>query len=188
MPKPVAGLPAENTWETRFLARLEEELAKQGWSDTRLEGALARVGYPLPAASIWKIRKGTPRRRINLDDAYAIAQALGYASVDEFVSGKDVRAILDEFADLRDAIRRLDQARGACYDSANRLYGMLADEERRRGHLAANPQLKAEAAPLAEQALIDLADASGELQGNEGLVPVTDWLQQIRVALGRVVK
>ena len=188
MARPVAGLPDTDTWETRFVARLEDELARRGWSDTRLETALKGIGYPLPAATVWKIRKGTPRRRVNLDDAYAIAKALGFDNVDEFTSGRDIRQVLDGFAELRDAIRQLDRARGACYQAADRLYGLLGEEERRYGVLASNPTLAREAAPLAEQALIDLSDAQAEIEGDEGLEPVKDWMRQIRAALGIATK
>lgn len=172
------------TWESRFVARLEEELAAQGWSDTRLEGAMARVGYPLAAATLWKIRKGNPRRRITLDDAYGIAKALGFDSVDEFVSGKDLRDILQAASELKDAVRRLDQARLACNESSTRLYALLADEEQRRGLLATNPALVAECGPLVMQTLIELGDAQAELAGSEGLPLAVERLKAIRAAIG----
>ena len=64
--------------------RLRFERSKHGWTVEGLAQRMTDVGCPINPSSIWKIEKAE-RRRINLDEAYALARVLGI-SLDQLIT------------------------------------------------------------------------------------------------------
>lgn len=84
MPRRPAGIPAE-TLAQRFARRVEEEAERRGMSDAGL-AKRASVHYPMTASTIWKIKNADPPRRVDIDEATAIAVgAFEYASIESFL-------------------------------------------------------------------------------------------------------
>jgi len=79
----------------RFAQRVEEEATRRGWSDASLAQRISEHRddcvegchhYPMSASTVWKIKNSDPPRRVDLDEANAIARgAFGYDSIEEFL-------------------------------------------------------------------------------------------------------
>lgn len=72
------------TFQDVFAKRMEEEQRAQGMSDAGL-AQRASVHYPISANQIWQIKHRTPRRKIDIDEALAITQALGLRQIEDLV-------------------------------------------------------------------------------------------------------
>lgn len=62
--------------------RIAAERTLRGWSYADLAGRLAEAGCPIAQSAIFKIEKGTPRRKITVDEAVAFARVLGIELTD----------------------------------------------------------------------------------------------------------
>lgn len=60
--------------EGNVAARVALEREVRGWSTSELADRITRAGVPLNQSAIWRIENGTPRRRINLDEALGFAR------------------------------------------------------------------------------------------------------------------
>lgn len=54
-------------------------------SDAGLAKRVTDLGVPMSAATIWKIKSSEPPRKVDLDEAQAIARAFDYESVEDFL-------------------------------------------------------------------------------------------------------
>jgi transcriptional regulator with XRE-family HTH domain len=61
------------TAEEVLARRIAHERAARGWSYQRMADAMSEVGCPIAASALFKIEKGTPRRRVTVDELAAIA-------------------------------------------------------------------------------------------------------------------
>lgn len=92
MPRRPAGIPAE-TLAQRFARRVEEEAARRGMSDAGLAQRVS-AHYPMSASTIWKIKNASPPRRVDIDEATAIAVgAFGYRSIEAFLEDSPLRVL-----------------------------------------------------------------------------------------------
>lgn len=60
--------------EGNAAARVALEREVRGWSTTELADRVTRAGVKMNQTAVWRIENGTPRRRINLDEALAFAR------------------------------------------------------------------------------------------------------------------
>jgi hypothetical protein len=119
----------------RFRERLAQEQQRQRISDAGLARRVSALGLRMTAATVWKIKAGDPPRKVDLDEAHAIASALGYESASAMLgddNGKRCRDLtaavdrdmlrltqplretgraLDEFASLSRSLPPVDRVR-----------------------------------------------------------------------------
>ncbi len=76
------GMAAKASLGDSFKDRLIEEQELRGWTDAGLAHR-ASEHHPIAANTIWQIKKRG--RRVDIDEAHAIAQAFGYSDVRTFV-------------------------------------------------------------------------------------------------------
>ncbi len=63
--------------EENLALRIVAERESRGWSYEGLADRMTKAGCPLNASAIYKIEKGSPRRRIVLDEAVAFSRVFG---------------------------------------------------------------------------------------------------------------
>lgn len=115
MPRRPSGIPKE-TVQLQFAHRVAEEAKRRGWSDASLAARAAR-NYPMTATTIWKIKNADPPRRVDLDEATAIALgAFGYETIEAFLTDsklirlrEDLNALTTICEALADASLKLDE-------------------------------------------------------------------------------
>lgn len=166
MPKRPEGVPQDLLRET-FARRLDEEATRRGWSDatvahrTRTHRADCVDGchhYPISPTTVWKLKHADPPRRIDIDEAAAVAVGcFGYASVDAFLADSPVRP-------LREAVTQAD---GAILAAA----AAITQAEKQ---LAALDELLAESDWLARARIaarpVEMAETAAELEAWAGWV------------------
>lgn len=77
MPRQPRGYREHGSIREQFVQRMTDEQARQGLSDAAL-AKLVSEHYPMSSATIWKIKKFEPPKRVDLDENHAIALALGF--------------------------------------------------------------------------------------------------------------
>jgi hypothetical protein len=88
--------PARPTaWQENFRLSLIREQQRQGMTDAGLAERASQF-YPISASAVWKIKNATPPRKVDLDEAMALSRVLGFQSIDEFVRGVNLVAVLDD--------------------------------------------------------------------------------------------
>lgn len=101
--------------------RVAYERSRRGWSTDELARRVTEAGCPINQSAIWRIESGEPRRKITLDEAYALARVFGIEVSDLTQSSlapriNDVRAARDELrekiVELADALEGLQSALG----------------------------------------------------------------------------
>ncbi|MEU7168791.1 helix-turn-helix transcriptional regulator [Streptomyces morookaense] len=105
--------------EGNIAARVALEREVRGWSTTELAERVTKAGVKLNQTAVWRIENGTPRRRINVDEALAFARVFELP-LEELMSppleGLDVngRRLVQEaveaYYETRDAEDRLHHA------------------------------------------------------------------------------
>ena len=60
--------------ESALAFRIESERGARGWSLATLAEEMTAVGCPIDASAIYKIEKGSPRRRITVDELAALSR------------------------------------------------------------------------------------------------------------------
>lgn len=73
----------------RFRERLAQEQQRLGYSDAGLAKRVSALGLKMTGATIWKIKVGEPPRKVDLDEAHALARALGYESAQQMLDGPE---------------------------------------------------------------------------------------------------
>lgn len=102
---------------TAFATRIAEEQEARGWSDAGL-AKRASVFYPMSAATIWKIKRAQPPRRVDIDEADAIVRACGAANLEEFLQNAEYRRLQSEILHVSEA---LSQAKRDVHEIRKRL-------------------------------------------------------------------
>ncbi|MGC9495148.1 helix-turn-helix transcriptional regulator [Streptomyces sp. WG7] len=105
--------------EGNVAARVALEREVRGWSTTELAERVTRAGVKMNQTAVWRIENGTPRRRINLDEALAFSRVFELP-LEELMSppleGLDVNSrrlvqeAVEAFYEARDARDRLHRA------------------------------------------------------------------------------
>ena len=111
--------------EGNVAARVALEREVRGWSTTELAERVTRAGVKMNQTAVWRIENGTPRRRINLDEALAFARVFELP-LEELMSppleGLDidgrrlVQEAVEAFYETREAQDRLHRAVTAIAD------------------------------------------------------------------------
>ena len=60
--------------EGNIAARVALEREVRGWSTIELADRVSKAGVKMNQTAVWRIENGTPRRRINVDEALAFAR------------------------------------------------------------------------------------------------------------------
>lgn len=60
--------------EGNVAGRVALEREVRGWSTTELAERVTRAGVKMNQTAVWRIENGSPRRRINLDEALAFSR------------------------------------------------------------------------------------------------------------------
>ena len=64
-----------------FRARLIEVMERRGLDDHAVAALAAPLYGAVTSNMVWKIRNAEPFRRVDIDEAFAIARGLGYESI-----------------------------------------------------------------------------------------------------------
>lgn len=145
-----AGGTASQLYSEEHLAtRVALEREVRGWSTGELAARMTEAGVPMNQSAIWRIESGTPRRRINLDEAIGFARVFELP-LEEVMSapqeGLDiegrrlVQEAVEAFYTARDAQDQLHDALGAvagyiekhpeCAHGVHEQYRRLTGDER----------------------------------------------------------
>lgn len=84
MPRRASEIPADSM-QMRFREQVIALMAREGMNDASL-AKRASQHYPVSPGTIWKIRNSDPPRRIDIDEAAAIAKAFGLASIEDMLT------------------------------------------------------------------------------------------------------
>lgn len=105
--------------EGNVAGRVALEREVRGWSTTELAERVTRAGVKMNQTAVWRIENGSPRRRINLDEALAFSRVFELP-LEELMSppleGLDidsrrlVQEAVEAFYETRDARDRLHRA------------------------------------------------------------------------------
>lgn len=105
--------------EGNVAGRVALEREVRGWSTTELAERVTRAGVKMNQTAVWRIENGSPRRRINLDEALAFSRVFELP-LEELMSppleGLDidsrrlVQEAVEAFYEARDARDRLHRA------------------------------------------------------------------------------
>ncbi|WEB40449.1 helix-turn-helix domain-containing protein [Streptomyces yunnanensis] len=105
--------------EGNIAARVALEREVRGWSTTELADRVSRAGVKMNQTAIWRMENGSPRRRINVDEALAFSRVFELP-LEELMSppleGIDlegrrlVQEAVEAFYESRDAQDRLHRA------------------------------------------------------------------------------
>lgn len=114
---PRQGKPGTIRGEEHVARRIAMERELRGWSYDKLAFQLTSAGRPTDQATVYKMEKGKPRRKVTVDELVAFSDIFGL-SVDQLLSDPDVAA---ETHALRDFERyvRASQAAAAAVAKAN---------------------------------------------------------------------
>lgn len=83
MPKRTPRQPTR--FVSRYRERLTQDMESKRETDRSLADKLTAGGYPISFTAIYKTRTGT--RQPAMDECFAVAHVLGYASLDEMLEG-----------------------------------------------------------------------------------------------------
>lgn len=138
----------QSLWSEDNLAeRVRLEREARGWSTGALAEQMTRAGYPLNQSAVWRIESGTPRRRINLDEAIGFAEVFTL-SLDDLLSPPQLAMharVKELIEDVRQRMREQHLA-GQAFALAR---DALDD------YLARHPEVRTEAEAAVSQALAD---------------------------------
>jgi transcriptional regulator with XRE-family HTH domain len=108
--------------EDNLAARISLERERRGWSYEVLAKKLTDAGCPIQGSAIYKVEKGTPRRRITVDELVALSTVLETSVEDlltpiELIRKEQAHAIIDRVEPLEQAI----------LDQVEELFGLYLD-------------------------------------------------------------
>ncbi|BAS16542.1 hypothetical protein AHiyo8_48450 [Arthrobacter sp. Hiyo8] len=180
---------AEHTIQTeQFVAeRVEELRLKEGWSYADLSQRMAAVGCAIERSSLQKIERGTPRRKITVNELVAFAAVFGIDVTDLLVSPQYRSEILF-WTDMQDGpgkMRTLTMAESAYDLLAERITDACLDPQeglaRIRGVAKRLQALKSAESHDSSDTylkafLTDIRARVGERLGAEGKL---EWLREI---------
>ena len=114
--------------------RVQELRLKQGWTYADLSQRMAAAGCPIERSSLQKIEKGTPRRKITVNELVAFAAVFGLDVTDLLVSPQYRSEILF-WTDMQEGpgkMRTLIAAEGAYETLADRIVESCLDPKEGR--------------------------------------------------------
>lgn len=85
MPRP--NPPREINAEDSLAERVRVERERRRWTPERLARALGEVGCPIQTSAIYRIEKGSPRRRITVNELVAFSRVFGIPPADLLDAG-----------------------------------------------------------------------------------------------------
>lgn len=96
------------THEVNLSRRIAYEREKRGWTYEALARHMSRAGCPVPASALFKIEKGDPPRRINVDEFMTVARVFRIDPIEllrhpDELENEALRSAMEE---LRDAERK----------------------------------------------------------------------------------
>jgi transcriptional regulator with XRE-family HTH domain len=130
-PNPPRSLQSEDN----LARRVAYEREQRGWTYDGLAKRLTEAGCSIQGSAIYKIEKGTPRRRISVDELVAFAEVFEVNVADlliplELMAEQKVVSLI---ADLRHRyavlVARVDEMQGTVEEIAT-LAGSVSDERR----------------------------------------------------------
>lgn len=145
MPRP--NPPRSLQGEDNLAQRIAYEREQRGWTYEGLAKRLTDVGCPIQGSAIYKIEKGTPRRRISVDELVAFAKVFDADTSDlliplELIAEHEALALLGEVErkyqvltgaaeDYSRAMNHIAQLAAALDDkNASKIVGILYDRLR----------------------------------------------------------
>ncbi len=152
--------------EANVAARVALERERRGMSYEGLAKRLSDIGCPIQASAIFKIEKGTPRRRITVDELVGFAAAFGM-SVEELLVDPEVRL----GRELTRSLQRLALLKQRLAEHRNQSKALHVELEREA----------AEVRRLIEQepALQEAVDRLGLNEGPDGLNSVLTEMETL---------
>ncbi|MPY38489.1 helix-turn-helix transcriptional regulator [Streptomyces phyllanthi] len=114
-------------------ARIQFEREIRGWSTNRLSDEMNAAGYVMNPSAVWRIEKGTPRRRIHLEEAIGFAAVFGLPLEELYKLGGS--GAYERAAELTDAV----QTRRRAADEAAKLLDVA--ERQLTAYLNAHPEV-----------------------------------------------
>ena len=94
--------------------RLRQEQEARGWSDAQMAAEISKY-YPMNAAAVWKLKNADPPRGVSLDEAQALAIALGFDSIDALLQANGVASTV--FGKLQWEIKLIGDHKPAAYET-----------------------------------------------------------------------
>jgi transcriptional regulator with XRE-family HTH domain len=123
-PNPPRSLQSEES----LARRIAYERDRRGWTNEGTAKRLTDVGCPIQGSAIYKIEKGTPRRRISVDELVAFAAVFEVSAADlliplELIAEHEAlgliaeverkyHALSESVADYRGTVERIQQLAG----------------------------------------------------------------------------
>lgn len=138
MPRP--NKPRRVLSEDHVAQRIAMERDRRGWTNDGLAKRMTDAGCPMVGSAIFKIEKGSPRRRIVVDELVAFAGVFGLKVEELLVPPAIAR---------RDELVKLVLAWDSAADEASEAIAARdAAWEAMKAYLAANPEAEAELAEV----------------------------------------
>lgn len=137
--------------EDNLAERVRLEREARGWSTGALAERMTKAGYPMNQSAIWRIESGTPRRRINLDEAIGFAEVFA-TSLEDLLSPPQL-AMHSRVKELIQEVRMRQRE----YLQASR--ALTAARQAFDDYLDRHPEVREEAEGAINQAMADDAIA-----------------------------
>jgi transcriptional regulator with XRE-family HTH domain len=117
--------------EDNLARRVAYEREQRGWSYAGLAQRMTAQGCAIDQSALYKIEKGTPRRRISVDELVALSEVFAIPVADmlappELMAQRQVLDVLERFRQAKAELRAAQDA----------LYGLLDGDEHVRIALA----------------------------------------------------
>lgn len=132
MPRP--NPPRSLQGEAGLAQRIGYERTRRGWTYDGLAKRLTNAGCPIQASAVFKIEKGSPRRRITVDELVAFSRVFE-VDAEELLLPPGMVAT-QELISLWDAYLEAGQLQREADDACRRTHKALRD------HLLANPDVR----------------------------------------------
>jgi transcriptional regulator with XRE-family HTH domain len=123
-PNPPRSLQSEEN----LARRIAYERNRRGWTYEGIAKRLTDIGCPIQGSAIYKIEKGTPRRRISVDELVAFAEVFEVGAADMLIPleliaehealgliaevERKYRVLSESVADYRGTVERIQQLAG----------------------------------------------------------------------------
>lgn len=133
MPRP--GRPRDILAEDNLAQRVADEREARGWTNDGLAKRMTDVGCPMSGSTIFKIEKGTPKRRgISVDELVAFSRVFGIP-VDALLLPPEIarrERLAPKVLAVVDAWKRVDEAERQRTEATQSLLEVLGDDDELR--------------------------------------------------------
>jgi len=139
-PNPPRSLQSEEN----LARRIAYERDRRGWTYEGIAKRLTNVGCPIQGSAIYKIEKGTPRRRISVDELVAFAKVFDVSTTDlliplELIAEHEALDLIAELErkyyalsasveDYGETVARIQQLAGTDEEHAQRVVSVVWDK------------------------------------------------------------